>query len=333
MNHQTKPPHERSVFQALEQAWKEQLHMVPCVLSLRSLPDPSWPFLVSGGLNGFVQYLEGYRMPAAQIGRMRQEMDLDPAFLEVVRECRGEVNVLGIAEGELFGTGLPVLELHGTVLDCMVLRTKADQMVRLGITTATATSLLRIHYPDKDFTYSTVTTPTNEERRVQESAARVAAWTEPTPDTESSALVWKNPRIAPTLPDAQDGRIALDLNTLVSAGPTLEWQLWSTPQCSAPWCSSTAMSISSGPTHVYRTLNDDGMYIVDKIVPRGTPIAEGSRSILQRFADRGRPCRPLPDTARSRIMGDRSREEIGDLQSLVNGNRVLSVQEIAISAS
>ncbi len=327
MNNQANQTHEHTIFLALEQAWKEQLHLAPCVLTLRSLPNPSWPFLVSGGLNGFIRFLERYRMPAAQIGRMRQEMELDPEFLEVVRECRGEINVLGIAEGELFATGLPVLELHGTVLDCMVLRARADQMLRLGITTATATSLLRVHYPDTDFAYSG-TTPAGEEAvLLMEGAARVAEWTGPVTATLPSTLVWNEARVPPDLPDAQEGAVVLDLRQLIANGPTLEWQLWSRPQCPADWCTNADMSIGSGPSHIYRMLDDDGRYEADKIVPRGTPAPDGSRSLLQRFADRGRPCRPLPDTARSRIMGDRSREEIGDVQSLVAGTRQLSIQE------
>ncbi len=208
------------LWRALQEAFARGQARDPVVASLELPPDAGrW---VSRGLHAFVRGVQGFRFHPDSLARLRRDPALMPPFLEHLRGLRGAVDIFGVAEGEIVTSGTPVLELHGPLIEAVMLLPAA-----------------RLHLE------------TPPQRRLRGLIA---------------------PHLLP-LPGLEPGR---------------------------------------GPCHVYRLLAADGRALEDQIVPRGTPPPEDARSLLQRWADRGHPCRPLPDARRVEALHARALYELAE---------------------
>ncbi len=227
------------------------------VLTLRPSGGDGLPLLVSGGLNTFVGALERWRPDWESRRPDLEQLGISDGFFGDLSRCRGRVDVLGVAEGEICFAGAPLLELHGTLLDVLVLRPMSRALLLSGSAAATGAALRRVALPSV-----------------------------PELDVEISLT---------------QGELGGDLLP--------------------PGCVS-----GQGAQHSYRLLDLDGYAVCDLVVPRGEAAPEPSRPLLERYADQGRACRPLPDPVRSAALHERASAEVGGLGDLFSGRRRYEVR-------
>ena len=327
--------------EVMERVVEAGLARAAAVLTLRVLGSEALPLVVSGGLNAFVGVVEAWRPEWRSLAGDRGGARVGERTLEEMSACRGRVDVLGVAEGELCFPGAPLLELHGALLDVLALLPAARSLISTGCAAVTGAVLWKtavggavplVHDPREE--------QDEADLRLDAVAARIAGWTATT--SEASAAAGGLPVIGGGC-GSGGGR---HVKSLEEARSLIEGSIESSPDVllaepcsameSAPELGAEISLLAGelgdelrppgcgpgvGAQHCYRLLDLDGQGVCDLVVARGQPAPEPARRLLERYADLGRACRPLPDPVRSAALHVRASAEVSGLAELFSGRR------------
>ena len=315
------------------------------VLTLRVLGSETLPLVVSGGLNAFVGVVEAWRPDWASLVGDRRGARVGERTLEEMSACRGRVDVLGVAEGELCFPGAPLLELHGGLLDVLALLPAARGLISTGCAAVTGAAMWKSAVGGVALVHEPRGEQDEADLRLDAVAARIAGWTATT--SEASAAAGGLPvigggrgggggRQVKSLEEARSliarsnesspGLLLAEPRGAMESAPALGAEISLLAgelgdELRPPGCGPGA-----GARHSYRLLDLDGQGVCDLVVARGQTAPEPARRLLERYADLGRACRPLPDPVRSAALHVRASAEVSGLAELFSGRRRYEVR-------
>jgi hypothetical protein len=277
-------------------------------LTWRTKGGPPSKLWVSGGLNGLIQCIDGYRVHPGIIAGLRDSGQFSEAFLQRLREARARVDVAGVEEGDIIESGSMILELQGSNFDCVLASTLVEHTVGMGTEIFTRAIALRRAHPSDKLVYHPLPPA---KAPLAEAAVQIAGW-----DAASDSGVARDVNL-PTMVHQERSSPSVQFadprDTSASPG-FLSW-LWEwSALCPdlKDWEHDLKLTSGGNSRRLYRILNDQGERIRDAEEPTGTPLQEDMRKVVQRYADRGHPCRPLPDPMRSGALHRRAAAEFGE---------------------
>jgi len=118
-------------------------------LFVRKLP-PTRGFLVAGGLEACLDYLEGFRFEAEDLDYMERELEFDRADIDAFRDLRFTGDVWAVPEGRVVFAGEPLLEVTAPIAQGQLVETFLLNRVTLETTLASKAARCRIAAGDRD---------------------------------------------------------------------------------------------------------------------------------------------------------------------------------------
>ena len=149
-------PTERSLFVDLYELTMAQVYwqrgmsgQATFSLTFRSYP-PNRAYFVLAGLDEVLDFLEGFEFARESIEYLRSTDLFDPGFLDYLTQLRFTGDLRSMAEGRIFFTNEPVLEVTAPIIEAQIVETYL--MNRINLHSIMATKASRVVHEARDRT-------------------------------------------------------------------------------------------------------------------------------------------------------------------------------------
>jgi len=332
-------------FREIAEAWRAGTAEDPAVYSL-TLKKVVGPVpVVVGGVGRMVRATENIRIPSQLIAKLRGTGEFSEPFLDFLRPLRFTLDIFAVSEGEIVFPGTPALQIYGRHVDCLLFADFARACVEAGTRAVSLAYWCRREAKGLALYFEPAETATPEVSQYSANGCRIAGWVgaasrdasalsglkfadEPSSSIasvadlsdylEERAVLASSERnrtflkidqketfeavvSAPNLAEMGVGGLVLDPNNVLGADDSIDWD--------------QKLALRSGSAQpsalqVARVFCDQGDAEGDFVNRAGEPMPAGARPMLERYTDRGRTCRPLPEPARSAVLLARAEEEL-----------------------
>ena len=259
---------------------------------------------VSFGLNRLIESVDGFRVHPSILTSLKEKDTFSDDFIERLRSARAVVDIAGVEEGDLICSQTMLLELEGSNFNCMLVASLAEHFVGTATEVASrAFALRRSHKKTK----LALQSRQDEFAETALAAAKMTGWDGVDAQQRAQEHSWTHFE-----PNASSVRFS-DPAEVVEQQLSSSWP-WEWTSLSAdyePYCADLTLVQGTSSRRTYRLLNADGTRLDDLEQPTGTKVLQNMRKVVQRYADRGHPCRPLPDPMRIRALHERATFEFG----------------------
>ena len=337
-------------FRQIQQAWNEGVAEESAVLFVSVGQGEGIPRIVVGGVAQMVRATENIRVPGKLIAKLRATGEFTEPFLEFLRPLRFTLDIFSVSEGEVVLSGTPLVQICGRRVDCLLFGDFARSSVEEGTLAVSLACVCRERAGGLPLFLAPSSEASEEALIHSAKGCRIAGWAGTTskevseysglrlmkdyqtlrgsktlsiPAPESAAAL--GARIGEGSPEGMGLYLKVrhleSLDAVASLADTIKDKvagilldpLDMEDGGSMEWRQGIARV--PGTLRVVRSLNEQGDADGDFVFSEGEDLPVGARPLLERYTDRGRTCRPIPEPARSEVLLARAREELGGIES------------------